>query len=205
MAGNTQADDTLPSIVGRGGANCRITPGPHTQLFGGARHPPPPTGTPGTAPPPPREPPSPAPLLDPPPPPPGAFGQQLVGGVVGVQDRGVAPPVRTSVLRARGHRAALASCRGLSSSTVRRPPSFPHPWTLSVIHTSCATGAAALSTANGCVVAQPRAPSGLVIVFLPISHLFHGFSLYCGLILTMAWFGPLVGAFTCLFDWCRCT
>ena len=52
-------------------------------------------------PPPPREPPSPAPLLDPPlqapppppPPPLGAFGQQLVGGVVGVQDRGVAPPV----------------------------------------------------------------------------------------------------------------
>ena len=57
VAGNTQADDTLPSIVGRGGANCRITPG-HL-----------------------------------PPPPPGAFGQQLVGGVVGVQDRGVAPPV----------------------------------------------------------------------------------------------------------------
>ena len=28
----------------------------------------------------------------PPPPPQGAFGQQLVGGVVGVQDRGVAPP-----------------------------------------------------------------------------------------------------------------
>ena len=42
VAGNTQADDTLPSIVGRGGANCRITPGPHTQLFGGARPPPPP-------------------------------------------------------------------------------------------------------------------------------------------------------------------
>ena len=28
----------------------------------------------------------------PPPPPLGAFGQQLVGGVVGVQNRGVAPP-----------------------------------------------------------------------------------------------------------------
>ena len=73
VAGNTQADDTLPSIVGRGGANCRITPGPHTQLFGGARHPPPPHGNPGNRPPPPREPPSPAPLLDPPskaPPPP---------------------------------------------------------------------------------------------------------------------------------------
>ena len=36
VAGNTQADDTLPSIVGRGGANCQITPGRHTQLFGGA-------------------------------------------------------------------------------------------------------------------------------------------------------------------------
>ena len=53
VAGNTQADDTLPSIVGRGGANCRITPGPHTQLFGGARHPPPPHGNPGNRPPPP--------------------------------------------------------------------------------------------------------------------------------------------------------
>ena len=65
VAGNTQADDTLPSIVGRGGANCRITPGPHTQLFGGAR-PPPPPGSAGTALPgaPPRTPPS-----KPPPPP----------------------------------------------------------------------------------------------------------------------------------------
>ena len=45
VAGNTQANDTLPSIVGRGGANCRITPGPHTQLFGGAQHPPTPRGT----------------------------------------------------------------------------------------------------------------------------------------------------------------
>ena len=97
MAGNTQADDTLPSIVGRGGANCRITPGPHTQLFGGARHPPPPPREPREPPPPPppREPPSPAPLLDPPlqaPPPQGASGRQLVGGIVGVQNRGVAPP-----------------------------------------------------------------------------------------------------------------
>ena len=64
--------------------------------------PPPPHGNPGNRPPPPPEPPSPAPLLDPPlqapppppPPPLGAFGQQLVGGVVGVQDRGVAPPVK---------------------------------------------------------------------------------------------------------------
>ena len=44
VAGNTQADDTLPSIVGRSGANYRITPGPHTQLFGGARQTPPPRG-----------------------------------------------------------------------------------------------------------------------------------------------------------------
>ena len=37
MAGNTQAND--PTIdVARGGANCRIMPGPHTQLCGGARH-----------------------------------------------------------------------------------------------------------------------------------------------------------------------
>ena len=54
-------------------------------------------------PPPPREPrepreqPSPVPLPEPPPPsppppPPGATGRQLVGGLVGVQDRGVAPP-----------------------------------------------------------------------------------------------------------------
>ena len=37
MATHTQADVTLMPI--RGGANCRITPGPHTQLFEGARHP----------------------------------------------------------------------------------------------------------------------------------------------------------------------
>ena len=36
VAGNTQADDILPSIGGRGGANSRITAGPHTELFGGA-------------------------------------------------------------------------------------------------------------------------------------------------------------------------
>ena len=47
-------------------------------------NPPPPTDPPGA-------PPSPKPLLDPPPPQ-GASGQQLVGGVVGVQNRGVAPP-----------------------------------------------------------------------------------------------------------------
>ena len=71
--------------------------------------PPPPTPTcPTRTPPPPTdppEPPPPKPLLDPPPirpslthpppippPPQGASGQQLVGGVVGVQNRGVAPP-----------------------------------------------------------------------------------------------------------------
>ena len=36
-----QADDTLTSFVGRGGASYRITPGRHTQLFKGARPPPP--------------------------------------------------------------------------------------------------------------------------------------------------------------------
>ena len=55
-AGNTQADDTLPSIGVRGGANCWITPGLHTQQFEGAQQkvhgfgstkpPPPPWGTP---------------------------------------------------------------------------------------------------------------------------------------------------------------
>ena len=93
VAGNTQADDTLPSIVGRGGANGRITPGPHTQLFGGARHPPPPTGTPGTAPP---EPPSPAPLLDPPlqapPPPRGLRPTVSWGGSWRPGPRGRPPP-----------------------------------------------------------------------------------------------------------------
>ena len=33
VAGNTQANDTLPSIGARGGANCRITPRPHTSPF----------------------------------------------------------------------------------------------------------------------------------------------------------------------------
>ena len=46
VAGNTQANDILPSIGARGGVNCRITPGPHTKLFGGARHPPPPPANP---------------------------------------------------------------------------------------------------------------------------------------------------------------
>ena len=76
VAGNTQADDTLPSIVGRGGANCRITPGPHTQPFGGARHPPPPREPREPPPPPPPgtalplAPPRPPPSKPPPPPPP---------------------------------------------------------------------------------------------------------------------------------------
>ena len=34
VVGNTQADDTLPSILGRGRENCWMTCGPHTQLFG---------------------------------------------------------------------------------------------------------------------------------------------------------------------------
>ena len=46
---------------------------------------PPPTDPPRAPPPPPMPPP-------PSPPPQGASGQQLVGGVVGVQNRGVAPP-----------------------------------------------------------------------------------------------------------------
>ena len=63
--------------------------------------PPPPTDPPGAPPPPPLYPPhSPSlnsPLRCPPPPPPppppkGASGQQLVGGLVGVQIPGVAPP-----------------------------------------------------------------------------------------------------------------
>ena len=37
MAGNTHADDTLSCIGARGIANKRITPGPHTKLFGQAR------------------------------------------------------------------------------------------------------------------------------------------------------------------------
>ena len=54
---------------------------------------PPPPNRPSRSPPPiapPRPPPPPPPM--PPPPPKGASGQQLVGGVVGVQNRGVAPP-----------------------------------------------------------------------------------------------------------------
>ena len=68
----------------------------------GACAPPPPTPQIAQPGPPPQptlpEPPPPSPLLDPPsnapppPPPQGASGQQLVGGVVGVQNRGVAPP-----------------------------------------------------------------------------------------------------------------
>ena len=36
-AAKTQADATLPCIGVRGGAKRRITPGPHSQPFGGAR------------------------------------------------------------------------------------------------------------------------------------------------------------------------
>ena len=79
MARNTQADDALPSIVGRGDAYSRTTPWGHTQLLGGA---PLPRG----------EPPSPAPLSDPPASQ-GASGRQLVGGVVRVPKfRGRPPP-----------------------------------------------------------------------------------------------------------------
>ena len=64
---------------------------------------PPPTDPPGAPPPPappipPPAPPIPPPFALPEPPPPrpqGASGQQLVGGVVGVQNRGVAPPVES--------------------------------------------------------------------------------------------------------------
>ena len=68
----------LDQIPGGGGGDCRITPRPHTQLFGGARPPPPPGNRP------PRRPSQ--------NPPQGASGRQLVGGVVGVQNRGVPPP-----------------------------------------------------------------------------------------------------------------
>ena len=57
--------------------------------------PPPPTDPPGAPPsytPPPFALPEPPPPPDPPPHPQGASGQQIVGGVVGVQNRGVAPP-----------------------------------------------------------------------------------------------------------------
>ena len=36
VAGNTQANDTLPSMGARGVVSCRIRPRPHTKLFGGA-------------------------------------------------------------------------------------------------------------------------------------------------------------------------
>ena len=59
--------------------------------------PPPPPGNrpprcPSQTPPPSQPPPPKPPPLPAPPPPQGAFGRQLVGGVVGVQNRGVAPP-----------------------------------------------------------------------------------------------------------------
>ena len=52
----TQADDTLPSMRARGGANRRITLGLHTQMFRGARSPPPPPSFPHSPPPPPKGP-----------------------------------------------------------------------------------------------------------------------------------------------------
>ena len=92
VAGNTQADDTLPSIGARGKG--RTTHGPHTKLFGGARQSPPPPARqkhPDAPPIAPTKTPSPSP----PPPPPGGLRPtvSLGGGVVGVQNRGVGSPV----------------------------------------------------------------------------------------------------------------
>ena len=73
------------------------------------------------------EPPSPAaPLAPPPPPPQGASGQQSVGGVVGVQNRGVAPPPP----RAPGVSQAVGANR-----TGFRSPS-PPKWDC-VVHRCC--------------------------------------------------------------------
>ena len=64
-----------------------------------------------TPPPHPKSPHPPKPLLDPPhlplldPPPQGASGQKLVGGVVGVQNRGVAPPGDRRLSQPTGYRA----------------------------------------------------------------------------------------------------
>ena len=79
VAGNTQADDTLPSIGARGGANYGITLGPQTQLFGGARAPPPPfhPGKSPTQTPPPQI----APTRTPPPPAQGGLRLMVRGGV----------------------------------------------------------------------------------------------------------------------------
>ena len=106
VAGNTQADDNLPSIVGRGGANCRIIPGPHSQLFGGARTPPPPpppgTGLPGA---PPRTPPSQnshlpePPPPTPPPPPKGLQPTVSWEGSWRPKPRGRPPPPRPGACR----------------------------------------------------------------------------------------------------------
>ena len=59
---------------------------------------------------PPPDPPLPCPPPPPPPPPQGASGQQLVGGVVGVQNRGVAPPgvSRDVSPRLWGHRCSFS-------------------------------------------------------------------------------------------------
>ena len=84
-----------PRVLGR---QLPLPPPPNTPNCPTWTPPPQPTlpGPPPVAPP--RPPPSPLlepplPCPPPPPPPPGASGQQLVGGVVGVQNRGVAPPV----------------------------------------------------------------------------------------------------------------
>ena len=81
----------------RGGKGTLCPPPPTPQIA--PLGPPPPTDPPGAPPPPaPPIPPPHSPSLNPPsqipppPPPQGASGQQLVGGVVGIQNRGVPPP-----------------------------------------------------------------------------------------------------------------
>ena len=80
--------------------------------------PPPQTDPPG--PPPPIAPPRPPPPMPPPPPPPpppfqGASGQQLVGGVVGVQNRGVTPPPGA------GTNGSRLACRNFLKGVFRLP------------------------------------------------------------------------------------
>ena len=91
-------------------ANCPVwTPPPHHPELPHL-DPPPPTDPPGAPPPSPSYTPPHLPSLNPPlrsPPPPGASGQQLVGGVVAVQNRGVAPPVVSAC-------AMHSSVRGLN-------------------------------------------------------------------------------------------
>ena len=75
-----------------------MPPPPPTPQVAPPRSPPPSPIFAPPGPPPPKpllDPPPHSPLLEPPlpsPPPPGASGQQLVGGIVGVQNRGITPP-----------------------------------------------------------------------------------------------------------------